>query len=391
MVGRRPFAAAVAVVVTAALAPAVEAAEVTIVPARGGAQVTLTEEQLEAAKDVQGRSYTVNGQRYPLSGVSVPALIEAADVDPVFSFAEIARPSGTPLRLSDAQVESDDAFPDGPPIVYWNEQGTYFLRPGGSDGSGAEVVDLAGGVAINLRSGPLLEVEIEATKTRIKPGEQVTFEANVKRAGDGQQLDYSWTVSGGINKAGSDRFTHLFEEPGEYDVTLGVTAPGDDTGGDAVVRIRVGKSSKKGPDRKGGGDNEAADAPDGGASGGVSGAGSASGAESGSAPDAAAAPEPAPAAPEPSTPKRDGRKAEPVTPIGAAAVVSGELLSSVSGSPRSPLGQALRSALRSGSASPKATEGLSVPTVAVGLATTLALLGLGAALELRHARPRRPS
>lgn len=366
MVGRRTFAAVVAVVTTGALVPVAQAAQVTIVPPRGGSAITLTDLQLET---VQG-TYEVPGEPVPVSGATIPDLIDAAFVeaakpdpdlqfDPTYSYAAISG-AGQSLLLSRDQIAGAG---DSPPIVWWDEQGTYLASP-----DGGRVA--ASSIEIELRSRSQLEVKIKATKVRVKPGEPVTFEARVLQSGAGQELEFSWTVVGGAREAGSDTFTHRFEERGEYDVTLGVKAPGDETGAFDVVRIKVGQTSKKGPDRKGGGTNDATDAPDSGsAAGGAAGraaGGSAGGAggSDGSSGSSGGESGPAPA---------------------SATVVSGELLSGVSGSPRSSLGQALRSALRTGSAPPKvATEGLGVPGVAGGLTAALVLLGLGAALELRH-------
>lgn len=57
---------------------------------------------------------------------------------------------------------------------------------------------------------------------------------------------------------------HRFAKRGSYDVVVGVTTPGDDAGASAVVTVQVG-APLAGPDRKGGGTNEEADAPDHGA------------------------------------------------------------------------------------------------------------------------------
>jgi len=399
----RSFAAATALVLAAIAAPAAHAAGVTIVPPEGQSPVVLTEQQLEDAIDVHDRSYTVGGKTFTLSGASISALIAVADADPSFSFIEIARPGGAPLRLSDQQVESDGAFPEGRPIVYRDASGGYsFLRPEGGDGSPAEVIELAG-TAIGLRTGNLIAVELQASRPiaeragmktmTVKPGAEVTFTAQIQK-GDAQQLDYSWTVKGlGASSSGITH-TQRFDKRGAYSVSLGVTAAGDDSGGSDVVRVQVGKLNEDGDKKGDGGKNDRPNASEDGAlAGPTDGNGSATG-DGSSTPAATPAPaETTPKADPPLTQQpKEEKEADPASPIGPAAVVSGELLSTLSGSPRSKLGQALRSALGSG-APPKATavtEGLGVSTVGLGLATTLALLGVGAGLELRSARgPRR--
>lgn len=403
MAGLRTLAAAAALALAAIAVPVAHAAGITIVPPQGQSPVTLNEQQLEGAIDVRDRVYTVGDRPFELSGVSIPALIAAANADPSFSFIEIARPGGAPLRLSDQQVESDGAFPEGRPIVYRDDSGGYsFLRPLGADGSPAEVIDLAS-TAIGLRTGNLIAVELQATKPiaerggtktiTVKPGAEVTFTAQVQK-GDAQQLEYSWTVKGLGESSSGTEHTQRFDKRGSFSVSLGVTAAGDDSGGSDVVRVQVGKLDEGGDKKGQGGKNDGPNASEDGALDGPAGGdGSATG-DGSSTPAATSTPAPTTpkADPPPVKQPKSEEKAERVSPIGRAAVVSGELLSTLSGSPRSKLGQALRSALGSG-APPKAsavTEGLGVSSVGLGLATTLALLGVGAGMELRGARsPRR--
>jgi hypothetical protein len=403
MAALRTLAAAAALALVAVVVPVAHAG-VTIIPPKGQSPVTLTDQQFEDAIDVRDRSYTVGDRPFELSGVSVPALVAAANADPSFSFIEIARPGGDPLRLSDQQVESDGAFPEGKPIVYRDSSGGYsFLRPAGADGSPAEVISLAG-TGIGLRTGNLIEVELSATKPiverggiktmTVKPGAEVKFTAYVQK-GDAQQLEYSWTVKGLNESSSGTEHTQRFDKRGSFSVSLGVTAAGDDSGGSDVVRVQVGKLDHKSDKSGDGGKNDSPNASeDGMLNGPTGGEGSATG-DGNATPAATGTPEATtPQADPPPTeqPQPEDEKAEPVTAIGPAAMVSGELLSKLSGSPRSKLGQALRSALGSG-VPPKATavtEGLGVSSVGLGLATTLALLGVGAALELRSARgPRR--
>jgi plastocyanin len=376
MAGRSLPAALVAFALLAAAGSEALASQVTIVPPRGGTPVTLTEAQLAAAQDVDQRSYDVGGSPRTVSGVSLAALIVAADVDPVFSYYEIERSGGEPVRLSRAQG-GDLAFEDGPPVVYWDAGAVHFLRPSagvGDDNAGDSVS--APALTIALRSGKLLEVEANASKVRIEPGDTVTFTASVERAGAGQQLDYSWTLEPGESQKAGATVTHRFERRGRYEVALGVTADGDETGGSDVVSVQVGKPVEKGPERDGGGNNETDGAPDSGPADGESGAGS-----NGAASSAAATP--LAASPTPATPKAP-RERRPQTVGLPESSVEGELLSGLASASRRSLGAALRAG-RTGTGSAVAT-GLGVPTVAAGAAISLALLGLGAGAELRSAR-----
>jgi hypothetical protein len=100
----------------------------------------------------------------------------------------------------------------------------------------------------------------------------------VEQAGAGEQLSYSWYFDDGGSAEGENA-THAFSKPGSYDVVVGVTSDGTETGASAVVTIQVG-APLGGPDRKGGGTNHAVNAPDHGAAQGPS-----SGEPGSSAPD----------------------------------------------------------------------------------------------------------
>jgi len=362
------------------------AAQVTIVPPREASK-TLSEDQLAAAQDVRDRTYTVRGggeSQVTVSGISLAALLATADVDPVFSFVEIERPGGEPVRLSRDQATRPGAFPEGPPLIHWNAQGAHFLRPssGPDDENAHDGITASGGAfTIYLRSGALLEVDAKASKVRVEPDQPVTFTAQVERAGAGQRLDYSWTLDDGARRTGQT-ITHRFAKRGSYDVALGVTAPGDDAGGSDYVTVQVGKPGRKGPDRKGGGGNTAPGAPDSGSADGPAGAGPNGG--SGASPGATAAPTPEPV---PSTPP-PARRDKPKQAGFPESLVEGQLLANIAKAPPRTLSSALRAA-RTGS--PSVDDGLGVPAVAWSFAASLALLGLGAGIELRGVRTPRPS
>lgn len=82
------------------------AADVTIVGPRGGGSKTVSFESLTpdvnadyAVRDAAGSTKSVH-----VNGVSLGALLAAADSDPVYGGIEIGRGDGTSLRVSKVQI-----------------------------------------------------------------------------------------------------------------------------------------------------------------------------------------------------------------------------------------------------------------------------------------------
>lgn len=236
------------------------------------------------------------------------AIVESG-IDPFnYSYLEVKVPSGGEIVLSNHQVRSDGAFPDGPPAIF--ETGgatTGFLRPlsGDDDANAGDEISGADPLVIKLRLGSLISVNATASKTEVDPGEEVSFEASVTRAGSGQSLDYRWSFDDGTPRRTGSTVTHTFKRPGSYDVLVGVTAPGDSTGGTDVVTIEVGEPKKGGPDRKGGGSNEDDDAPDSGQATGSANGGDGGDGGGGSPGAATGAPPAASGGPAANKPERD--------------------------------------------------------------------------------------
>lgn len=349
-----------------------DAAQVTVVAA-GGAQQTLSLDALGTG-DVTAREYvlrTAGGEsRVTLSGFSPAAILAAAGVDPYgFSYLEVQRPGGGAVLLSRDQALNPAAFAEGPPVIYATESGTAFLRPssGAGDLNATDSFEAPQGVTLILRNGSPLQVRAEASTLRTRRGKPVTFSAIVERAGAGEQLSYSWYFDDGASSSGP-RTRHRFSKRGSYDVVVGVTTPGDDTGASAVVTVQVG-SPLAGPDRRGGGRSEQASAPDHGAASGGGGSPSigADGPRSATDP-----------APRPGAPKETARHAKPAAPEGRE--VSGLLLSD----PTTPPKPTEAPAARSGKLS-EGSGGPGIPGAALGLLVTAGLLGLGALTEARGA------
>jgi hypothetical protein len=350
-------------------------AQVTVV-ATGGEQQTLSLDALGSGNIVE-RRYTLRSAEgesiTTVSGFSPAAILDAAGIDPYgFSYLEVQRPGGGSVQLSRDQALDPGALPEGPPVVYATASGTAFLRPssGPGDLNSTDSFEAPQGIAIVLRSGSPLQVRAQASTLRTRPGRPVTFTAIVDRAGAGEQLSYSWYFDDGSSSTGA-RTRHRFSKRGSYDVVVGVTTPGDDTGASAVVTVQVG-APLSGPDRKGGGRNSDADAPDHGAAGGPSNGSSAGGGDSTAAAEAAA----------PSRPQPDShpKGAQQPDELADGQRVSGVPISGERAP--DPPEPAAAPAARAGRLS-EGGGGASLPDAALGLLATVGLLGLGALIEVR--------
>ncbi len=363
-----------------------DAAQVTVVSPGGTAQ-TLALGALAGSEDVSGRTYAVRSadgeSEQAVTGFSLAAILDAAGADPYsFSYLEVQRPAGGTVQLSRDQALDPGAFANGPPVVYATPTGTAFLRPssGPDDLNATDCFEAPQGITIALHKGTPLQVKARASTPWTRPGQPVRFTAIVKRAGAGEHLTYSWYFDDGHSATGSEA-THSFAKRGSYNVVVGVTTDGNETGASAVVTVQVG-APIDGPNRKGGGTKRDADAPD-------------HGAATGSAPGAGG-----PAVPPtdfvesrtgraPTDTQRGRRPRVRRGMTGSAPTkatqepapgerVVGELLSSSGNvTPTEPAKQA---AARRGDLSGDGSDG-GLPTAAWGLVATLGLLGMGALIE----------
>jgi hypothetical protein len=365
--------AALAVASPLTATAAADVAQVTVV-SPGGAAQTLSLEALGNSEDVVGRSYALRSSggetTQTVTGFSLGKIVEAAGADPIgFSYLEVQRPAGGAVVLSRHQALDPGAFPEGFPAVYETATGTGFLRPsaGPEDLNATDSFDAPQGVTVVLRKGSPLQVRAKASPLRTNPGMAVAFTAIVDRAGSGERLTYSWYFDDGHSGSGASA-SHSFAKRGSYDVVVGVTTPGDEVGASAVVTVQVG-APLSGPDRKGGGSDRGASAPDHGAA-----VGSTTEASPGGGPDT---PTPAaqPPPPQPSA-KQAPAKADPPAPAGDR--VSGVLLSE--DSEARPLQAQATPAARTGD---PGGEGGGLPGAALGLIAGLGLLGLGGLIEAR--------
>jgi hypothetical protein len=349
-----------------------DAAQVTVV-SPGGAEQTLSLAALAGSEDVVERTYALRSgsgeSGKALTGFSLAKILDAAGADPFgFSYLEAQRPAGGAVVLSRNQALDTDAFADGPPLVYAAAEATGFLRPssGPDDLNVEDFFEAPQGVTLVLRKGEPLQIHAQASTLHTQPGKPVEFTAIVDRAGSGEQVSYSWYFDDG-HSASESSASHSFAKRGSYDVVVGATTPGDDAGASDVVTIQVG-APLSGPDRKGGGTNEDATAPDHGA---ATGSGSAT-------PEPAGTEAATPAAPnEQRQPSR--RQPQPAPPAGEP--VSGELLRTAATAAPKPAPIPTVGA-RTGSLDGNGGGG-GVPGAALGILTTLGLLGFGALVEVR--------
>jgi len=369
-----------------AAAPSAHAdvAQVTVV-SPGGTQQTLSLEALAGSEDVRDRAYALRAESgessQTVSGFSLARILDAAGADPYgFSFLEVQRPAGGAVLLSREQALASGG--DGPPVVYANGTGTSFLRPsaGSDDPNASDSFSAPQGIAIVLRKGTHLRVRATASTHRTRPGETVDFKALVEQASAGEQLQYSWYFDDGKSATGSEA-SHTFTKAGSYDVVLGVTTNGDDAGTSAVVTIQVGAPVGGGPNRKGGGTSNSADAPDHGA---------AAGPETGSPAVPGTASTGSPAGRVPTDTQRGRRprvrrdmtgraQANPAQKAPTGELVEGELVSAETPLPPE---QSKQVAARTGNLDGSGSGG-GIPGAAWGILAALSLLGIGALTETR--------
>ncbi len=362
-----------------------DAAQVTVV-SPGGASQTLALDALAGSEDVAGRTYVLRSpageSTQTVTGFSLGQLLEAAGADPYgFSYLEVQLPAGGAVLLSRDQALDPGAFADGPPVVYRTATGTGFLRPnaGPEDLNANDSFEAPQGISIVLRKGTQLQVQAKASATKTKVGQKVSFNAVVEGGGAGEQLVYSWYFDDGRRTEGPAA-SHSFAKRGTYDVVVGVTTPGNHAGTSDIVTIQVGPPVDGGPNRRGGGHNRAADAPDHGAADGPG--GDSTTADLGGGPVGSALPDtqpPAALSVREGTPDRPSRDSTPVRPPGER--VEGELLSA-SGAAVSEV-EREQAAARTGTLEGDG-DGGGIPTTALGLLTTLGLLGTGALIEARR-------
>jgi PKD domain len=221
------------------------------------------------APDVQAREYETGAGRAPLTGWSLDRVLDAANVDPyLFGDIEVSG-AGLSVTLDRDEIVDAGSFADGPPVFWMQDGVSRFLRPASASGAATHVGG-GGPLTIRVSSPSRLSVSATASKKRLDPREPVTFTASVEGAREGEAVTISWYFDDGGDRVRGTRVTHRFRKPGTYDVLVSATTADDEPGADTYVTVRVGPEPD-GPNRKGGGTNEDANAPDSGVGTGAAG------------------------------------------------------------------------------------------------------------------------
>jgi plastocyanin len=310
-----------------------------------------------------------------VDGVSIRKLLAATESELNYVSVEFPGPDGRPVKLTRAQI---DAAVPRPPALYSDDTGaTWFIRSptSSTDANARDHFKLATSAITIDQADDDLKVKVKASRTKIEPGESVSFTVEVSPKGD---YRYNWTFEPGVGKKDAGRTpSHTFKEEGAYQVAVGVyVGPDAESDGSDGIKIQVGDPKKSDKDREGGGDNTADGAPLSGTSTGSSGAGSTY--------DSGSTYTPVPSTPTPPTPTPEPTEPDITT---SGTPVEGNLLADASEPPPSNILESARRAARDGNPQDDSNDGdVGVSEAAVSIFAALALLGLGAGMETRQGR-----
>lgn len=369
-------------------APALAAISVTLQPTDGD-PVTVSTDGLDP--EVDNARYTIrerDGTTHDewITGFSIRQLLEKENMATSYETVEIPHPNGRTLTFSRKQINSSDP---PPPVVYADDAGVvHFLRPQwGDEANAQDRFEVSGTLALALQERSPIEVEVSPSSKEIDAGESVTFEASAS-GGRTDDYVYHWDFRDGTTqKERANEVTHVFKKRGEYRVRVTASLPGEHSEADEV-EVVVGEPEESDEKDGGGGTNTTGGANDG-ASDGSTGGGSTGGGSTGGsyAPSYDPVPyTPAPTAPyDPVTPPPASSKPAPAPGIATdGSFVEGNLLADAGDPPSGGILESAARAARAGSSEDSDEGGAGIPEVALSLAAALALLALGAALELRQ-------
>ncbi|HEX2160451.1 MAG TPA: PKD domain-containing protein [Thermoleophilaceae bacterium] len=323
-----------------------------------------------------------------VDGISIYSLLEKAGVQSGYDAVEFVRADGTgKVRLTREQVEGV-----WPPGIFADDDTGAVMFIGAPPREGVDYVQARDyfeldGAALELTQlEDDVEVEVDASRTRIEAGESVEFTVEVEPEGN---YRYNWTFEPGVgSKDAGKTVTHRFKKAGRYKVAVGVYTAADEehSAGDGGITIQVGDPRESDKNREGGGDNGAAAAPDSGAATGSDGAAAYTPSYTPSytppAPSTPVTPTP-PTSPPTLTPDPPKR---PDIATSSGTTVEGNLLADASDPPSNILESAARAARDGNPRDDEANHGGGVPEAALSVAGALALLGLGAGIETRQGR-----
>lgn len=247
--------------------PSVQAASVSV-SAASGRQVTSDLVDLAGREDTFDLSYTIRDTAGTttverVTGHSLGMVIATAGfASTEYEAVAVARPDGSEILMTRAQVLDAGLAPDGTPVVLADGDGVRFIRPsrGGEDVNVADAFTAGATLNIRLLDKPLVELDASATPTRAKLRELVRFEATASGPELPENLEFTWFFDDGRSETGRT-VSHRFTKAGRYRVMIRATRPHENVGFTASVLVRVGES-KSSVKRSGGGTSNNADAPD---------------------------------------------------------------------------------------------------------------------------------
>ena len=378
--------AAACVAATTVAAPA-RAADVVVTA--GGAERRVGEAALRAAADVPAGTVVLRSEPGPGEviahppAVSLPRVLELAGVDPrAPAFVAVGRPNGTVATIRAGDLAA------APPLVWLDADSVRFYRPprDGADLNAEDNFATAGDdLAVRVRQGALLGVEVRVRPERPRAGERVRLEAQVTGAPAGSAIAVRWRFGDGAEATGAAA-GHRWRRPGTYAVVASAEGDDDSAGASPPVLVQVGERRR--PERgenPGSGDADPEQAPA---------TGPDEGAPAGTAPAANApvdpaatpqppAPAPAPAAGDDTATPPEAAPADPRVPQrrrkprgGGGERVEGVL---VAASLPAGAGRATPPAVRAGS-----DAGGTDSTVPLAVLTACGLAGAGAFRERRR-------
>ena len=201
--------------------------------------------------DINNREYRLQSGQVTISGHSLRQVMERAgseseaiDFDTIPSIT-IDRPSGSPITISGDDMRDPDAFSDGPPVFYEDNGATVFVMPGTTPGgSGNRYRFAQAPVGISVGSGVAYEVELSASRTKVKVGQKVTFTASVTGQSAGESLSFDWNFNDGKSRTTtSKKVSHTFTSKGSFAVILDVS--GNSGSGQSGILIEVEAKDQK--------------------------------------------------------------------------------------------------------------------------------------------------
>ena len=289
-------------------------------------------------------------------------------------YVDVDKPGFGKIRLSIEDVTSGDAVYFHCDTTTYFEFGSKSLKFTGAD-PGVTIGEVAN----------LVEVEVSASSTKVKAGDQVNFRGKVSGVPSGESVSYRWSING-VTEQETDslKFRHTFEDQGNFSVVLTATidSTGDEGFGGASIQVGKAKESKK--DREGGGNEDDGDETGSytppadygyesygyGAPGGTGGSGTGSPGAGSSSPGSTPAP---PVEQPPAEPVDDGLE-----------TISGELVSSTA--PAATIDPSLPGASEALQDGSPASDSFGLPREAWVVLGILALFGFGMLAERRGSR-----